>query len=93
MKKREILTKTLAIAGTVLLWIPILLTIVTSVVGTIISRTFLLDYLMPADCSRCPDRGHPALLPPRCWRGPIADGSVWGLRLWLPPLSARRALP
>ena len=49
MGRRDVLTRLLAIVGTVLVWIPILFTILTSIVGTVASRVFRLDYLMPAE--------------------------------------------
>jgi hypothetical protein len=49
MTKRGFFTKVLALAGTVLAWFPILMTVATSVVGTIGSRVFRLDWLMPAE--------------------------------------------
>lgn len=49
MDKKIILPKILAIVGAMLAWIPILFTIITSIVGSIARRTFLFDYLMPAE--------------------------------------------
>jgi len=49
MKRTGLLTKVLAIAGTVLVWFPITATVVTAVAGSIASRTLRLDYLMPAE--------------------------------------------
>lgn len=49
MEKRDVLTKILAIAGTVLVWFPILAPILLSVVGFIGERIFRFDYLMPAE--------------------------------------------
>ena len=49
MDRKRVLTRLLAVAGTILVWTPILFTILTSVVGTISSRTFRFDYLMPAE--------------------------------------------
>ncbi len=49
MENRGVLTKVLAWAGTVLVWIPILFTVITSMVGTMSSRMFRFDYLMPAE--------------------------------------------
>ncbi len=49
MDRKGVLTKILAILGTVLVWIPILFTVLTSIVGTISSRIFRFDYLMPAE--------------------------------------------
>jgi hypothetical protein len=49
MDRRGVLTRLLAIVGAVLVWIPILFTVLTSIVGTISSRVFRFDYLMPAE--------------------------------------------
>ena len=49
MDRRGVLTRLLAIVGTVLVWTPILFAVLTSVAGTISSRVFRFDYLMPAE--------------------------------------------
>jgi hypothetical protein len=49
MEKKGMLTKVLAVVGTVLVWFPILATIAISVVGSIGDRVFRFDYLMPAE--------------------------------------------
>ena len=49
MKKKGVLTKILAIAGTALVWFPILAPILLSVVFIITSHIFRFDYLMPAE--------------------------------------------
>ncbi len=49
MEDKGVLTKVLAWAGTVLVWIPILFTIATSVIGTISSGMLRFDWLMPAE--------------------------------------------
>ena len=49
MKRSGLLTKVLAIAGTVLVWFPIAATVVTAVAGSVASRTLRFDYLMPAE--------------------------------------------
>ena len=49
MEKKGILTKILAIAGTVLVWFPILAPILFSVVALLAERMFRFDYLMPAE--------------------------------------------
>lgn len=49
MNKKNVFTKILAITGTILTWIPILFTVITSIIGTIANRTFLFDFLMPAE--------------------------------------------
>ncbi len=41
--------KILALTGTVLLWLPVLFTIITAVIGSIAERSFIIDYLMPAE--------------------------------------------
>jgi len=42
-------TKVIAFIGTILIWLPILFTLVTGVVGSISFRAFRMDYLMPAE--------------------------------------------
>jgi hypothetical protein len=49
MEKRGVFTQILAIAGTVLAWIPILAPVLFSVIALIRSGMFRLDYLMPAE--------------------------------------------
>ena len=49
MKKKELLTKVLAVVGTVLAWFPILAPVVLAVIGSIAMHRFLFDYLMPAE--------------------------------------------
>jgi hypothetical protein len=49
MDKKDTLTKVLAVVGTVLVWFPVLVTVILSVVGSIRSRVFRFDYLMPAE--------------------------------------------
>ena len=49
MKKTGLLTKVLAIVGAVLVWFPIVATVVTAAAGSIRSRTLRFDYLMPAE--------------------------------------------
>jgi hypothetical protein len=49
MEKKDVLTKILAIVGTVLVWIPILAPVVFSVIRFIAQRRFRFDYLMPAE--------------------------------------------
>ncbi len=43
------LTKILALAGTILVWIPVILTVLTAIIGTISDRMLRFDYLMPAE--------------------------------------------
>jgi len=49
MKKKNAFSKTLAIAGTVLVWFPILAPILLSGVVFITHHVFRFDYLMPAE--------------------------------------------
>jgi len=49
MKQEGALTRILALVGTVLVWFPLLATVVTAVVASIAMRRFLCDYLMPAE--------------------------------------------
>jgi hypothetical protein len=49
MKNKSVFTKTLAIAGTVLVWFPILAPILFSVALFIRAQLFRMDYLMPAE--------------------------------------------
>jgi len=49
MEKMGVLTKILAIAGTVLVWFPILAPVLLSVALLVKERVFRFDYLMPAE--------------------------------------------
>jgi hypothetical protein len=49
MENKGILTKVLAVVGTVLVWFPILAPILFSVISFIGDRRFRFDYLMPAE--------------------------------------------
>jgi len=49
MKKKDLPTKILAVAGTVLAWLPILAPVLLSALVIIQERIFLFDYLMPAE--------------------------------------------
>ena len=49
MKNRDVLTQSLAVVGTVLVWIPILAPILFSVVFLITAKALRFDYLMPAE--------------------------------------------
>ena len=49
MEKKNVLTKGLAIAGTVLVWIPILAPILLTALLYLQERIFRFDYLMPAE--------------------------------------------
>jgi len=49
MKKNNVLTKILTVAGTVLVWFPIVAPILLSLFSIINSRMFRFDYLMPAE--------------------------------------------
>lgn len=49
LEKKSAITKTLAVAGTVLAWLPILATAGISIVGSLRDRAFRFDWLMPAE--------------------------------------------
>jgi len=49
MAKRDVLTRSLAIAGTVLMWLPILAPFFFSIALLARAHVFRLDYLMPAE--------------------------------------------
>jgi len=49
MEKRGVLTKILAVTGTVLVWFPILAPVLLSLALFISRRVFRFDYLMPAE--------------------------------------------
>lgn len=49
MEKKNVLTKVLAITGTVLVWFPILAPIILTTIVFIVERIFRFDYLMPAE--------------------------------------------
>ncbi len=49
MEKKNVLTKVLAITGTVLVWFPILAPIILSTIVFMVERIFRFDYLMPAE--------------------------------------------
>lgn len=49
MDKKDVFSKILAWVGTILVWIPILAPILLSLMRFIQGRTFLIDFLMPAE--------------------------------------------
>jgi len=49
MKNKNLLTKILAIAGTLLVWLPILAPLLFSLERLVRAHRFMLDYLMPAE--------------------------------------------
>ncbi len=49
MRKKNILTKTLAIAGTILAWLPVIALVVISGAGLIRRGEFHIDYLIPGE--------------------------------------------
>ena len=48
-KQRSVLTKIFTISGTLMLWAPILFMFVTAIVGSIMRKALLFDYLMLAE--------------------------------------------
>ncbi len=49
MEKKDVLTKILAVFGTVLMWLPVLAPIILGVGSLIFAGMFRFDYLMPAE--------------------------------------------
>lgn len=49
MEKQNVLTKILAVVGSVLVWFPILAPLVLGAMSFLAERRFRLDYLMPAE--------------------------------------------
>jgi len=49
MKDKPRTSRIMAIAGTVLVGLPLVFMLITSVVGSIMSRRFLMDYFIPAE--------------------------------------------
>ncbi len=49
MENKSLITKILAVAGAVLVWIPILFTLITGIMGSISMGELCIDYLMPAE--------------------------------------------
>ena len=92
MEKHGVLTKVLAIIGTLLVWFPIAAMIVTGLVGSITSRALRVDYLMPAELAPAALIGGGALLwaalRARARRAPLA----WGLGIMAGTLVGGQAL-
>jgi len=49
MTKKIVISKVLAIIGTVMVWLPILVMLVTGVIGSIERNRLMVDYLIPAE--------------------------------------------
>jgi peptidoglycan/LPS O-acetylase OafA/YrhL len=47
--KKNVLTRSLALSGTALVWLPILASVLLSVVTAVADRAFRFDYLIPAE--------------------------------------------
>ncbi len=81
MEKRDILTRFLAIAGTILAWLPLLAPVVFSLIALFAGRVFRFDYLMPAELFPAALAGSVLLL----WAALRARAHVrliaWGLGL------------
>jgi len=92
MKKTGVVTKVLAVIGTVLVWLPIVATVGLSVVGSLAARVLRFDYLMPAELFPVAFLGGGLLLLAsllaRSRRGLIG----WGLALMLGMLVGGQAL-
>ncbi|MCB9135505.1 MAG: hypothetical protein H6636_08765 [Anaerolineales bacterium] len=49
MKNHSLLTRILTVVGTILVWVPLVVPVVLSLVGSLTRGRFLFDYLMPAE--------------------------------------------
>jgi len=92
MNKTGILTKALAVVGALLVWFPIVATVVVTVAGWMRDRVFRFDYLMPAELAPAAFVGGGLLLwaalRARSRRGLIG----WGLGLMLAMLVGGQVL-
>ncbi len=92
MGKRDALTKTLATAGALLAWFPIAATIVVAIAGSVASRAFQFDCLMPAELFPAALAGG-GLLYWAAWRARVRRGFIgWGLGAMLVLLFGGQAL-
>jgi len=66
-KQKNALTKIFAISGAVLLWAPILFMFVTAIVGSIVGKALLFDYLMLAELFPLVALGLVLLVLASCW--------------------------
>ena len=78
-EKKDILTKALAIAGTALVWFPILAPIAISVLGFIAERMVRFDYLMPAELFPAALAGGGLLMGAALWARSRRGLIGWGL--------------
>ena len=79
MNRKDVLTRLLAVVGTVLVWTPILFAVLTSVAGTISRRMFRFDYLMPAELFPVASLVRYCSCGRLCGRAPISNSlaGVW----------------
>lgn len=77
MEKKDVLTKILAIVGTVLAWFPIVAPILLTVASVLQEHKFRFDYLMPAELFPFALTGSLLLL----WAG-LRARSHWKLIAW-----------
>jgi hypothetical protein len=92
MRRIGLLTKVLAISGAVLVWFPIVATVVTAAVGSIRSRTLRFDYLMPAELFPVVLAGAGLLLWAALRARSRRDAIGWGLAMILALLIGGQAL-
>jgi len=79
MKRTGFFTKLLAVSGTVLAWLPILATLLTSTLVTARSGMFRMDYLMPAELFPAAILGGLLLLWAALRSGLLRAPVIWGL--------------
>ncbi len=83
MENKGTLTKILAVAGTILVWLPILAPILFSAIFLIAERVFRFDYLMPAELGLFAFGGGVILLVAAIWARSHVKLIGWGLGIAL----------
>jgi hypothetical protein len=86
MGNNGVMTKMLAIAGTVLIWLPLLAPVLFALAALFTGRGFLLDYLLPAEVFPVALAGGVLLLLAalrlRSHRGLVGGGLVVAVGMW-----------
>ena len=86
--KKVKITKMIALLGTIVIWLPIFFTLLTAAIGSIAARTFLLDYLMPAELFPFALAGSLLLLWATIRAGLWKKEQVWSLAVMVVSLAA-----
>jgi hypothetical protein len=89
---KRTLTKSLVIAGVILTWFPILATLITAVLASIIERSFLFDFMMPAELGLFAILGSSLLLWAAIRLKSMIKPIAWSLALMIILLFSSQAL-